>query len=160
LSAPLLRATGVEAGEIARLVEIERASYSHPWSEQSLSAAATGATGSRLLALREGRDGAIAAYLVFELVAGELHVHNLAVRPDRRRQGYASRLLALVLDLAARRGAEQALLEVRAGNAAARALYERFGFELLGVRSGYYMAPVEDAFVLCKRPLARRFPDS
>jgi ribosomal protein S18 acetylase RimI-like enzyme len=61
----------------------------------------------------------------------------------------------MALRRAARAGARVALLEVRAGNVAARALYESLGFRACGVRREYYTAPVEDA-VLMRREEPRR----
>jgi ribosomal-protein-alanine N-acetyltransferase len=81
-----------------------------------------------------------------------MHVMNLAVDPARRRQGLARRLLAFAMARAARAGARRALLELRAGNREALALYQSLGFSSLGVRRAYYREPAEDALVLA-RPL-------
>jgi ribosomal-protein-alanine N-acetyltransferase len=90
----------------------------------------------------------ILAYCSTWLIFDELHINTLAVHPDWRRRGLASRLLAHVLRDAMRHGAEKATLEVRRSNDAARQLYQRFGFELGGVRPAYYRNPVEDALIL------------
>jgi len=60
-------------------------------------------------------------------------------------------MLARVLDEAATLGAPHATLEVRRSNEAARRLYERAGFRLAGVRSGYYNNPIEDALILVRK---------
>ena len=78
---------------------------------------------------------------------------NLAIVPESRRRGLGSFLLRLAMDLAARRGAREAFLEVREGNLAARALYRSAGFTEAGRRSGYYTRPSEDALLL-RRPLS------
>ena len=96
----------------------------------------------------------IRAYCAFQVVADEAHVHNLAVVPEARRRGLARRLLALTLEIAAGKGARAAHLEVRAGNAAARALYRVMGFREVGTRRSYYSAPVEDAVLLSRADLA------
>jgi ribosomal-protein-alanine N-acetyltransferase len=54
---------------------------------------------------------------------------------------------------AARKGASRALLEVRAGNREAVALYESLGFRRLGLRREYYREPLEDALVLVRERL-------
>jgi [ribosomal protein S18]-alanine N-acetyltransferase len=90
----------------------------------------------------------ILAYCAVWLIFDELHINTLAVHPEWRRQGFAARLLTFVLAEAARRGATKSTLEVRRSNEAARLLYERFGFELRGVRSHYYRNPDEDALIL------------
>ena len=93
-------------------------------------------------------EGAVAGFIVSRLVAGELHVNNVAVRPEFRRQGLAAGLLAAVLDEGRRGGAQIAFLEVRAGNAAAQGLYRRCGFQVTGRRRGYYRQPAEDALLM------------
>jgi ribosomal-protein-alanine N-acetyltransferase len=97
----------------------------------------------------------IVAYCIAQVVVDELHVHNLLVAPRARGRGLGKRLLALVLDIAARRGARLALLEVRQGNWAALHLYRSLGFTPVGLRRDYYEHPREDALVLRKPDLGR-----
>jgi len=92
----------------------------------------------------------LVAYLTGWLVYEEFHIANLAVDPDRRRIGIAQSLLEFALDWATQRRAHVSLLEVRASNEAAIALYRRNGFIPLMTRSGYYSNPVEDAMILRK----------
>jgi ribosomal-protein-alanine N-acetyltransferase len=94
------------------------------------------------------RAGAGVGFCSFWRVLDELHINNLAVAPERRRQGVGAALLTRVLQEGARLGATRATLEVRQSNVHARRLYERFGFAVAGVRRGYYTQPVEDALVL------------
>lgn len=94
------------------------------------------------------RDGQLAGFLCSWLVAGELQIQNLATAPACRRQGVAASLLKLVLKRSRAAGMEAAWLEVRAGNVAAIALYERFGFRAVARRAGYY-PDGEDAVVMC-----------
>jgi len=75
------------------------------------------------------------------------------VGPEFQGRGLGRRLLALVLALGARRGAERALLEVRQSNWAAQRLYRSLGFHGVAVRRGYYTHPSEDALILEKRDL-------
>lgn len=94
-----------------------------------------------------GQEG-IAGFIISRLVAGELHVNNVAVRAAFRRQSIAAQLLAAVIDWSRRHDARMALLEVRAGNTAAQALYSRCGFQVVGRRPRYYSQPVEDALLM------------
>jgi ribosomal-protein-alanine N-acetyltransferase len=97
--------------------------------------------------------GAIVAFCAVWILFDELHINTLAVHPDLRRQGLASLLLTHVLEDAVRHGAEKATLEVRRSNEGALRLYERFGFEVGGVRKAYYRQPVEDALILWRTGL-------
>jgi ribosomal-protein-alanine N-acetyltransferase len=90
----------------------------------------------------------IAGFIISRLVAGELHINNVAVRPEARRRGIAVRLLTAVLSQGRSQGARLAFLEVRAGNDAAQGLYRRCGFQVAGRRKAYYAQPVEDALLM------------
>ena len=114
----------------------------------------------------EAPRGAIVAFCAVWIIFDELHINTLAVHPRWRRQGVASLLLTHVLDDAVRQGAGKATLEVRRSNEGALKLYERFGFEVGGVRKEYYRQPVEDALILWRTGLgspsegAQRNPNS
>lgn len=90
-----------------------------------------------------GLDGAscgtVIGFAGAMFVEPDVHVMNIAVDPGHQRAGLGATLLGRLLDDARGRGMRHATLEVRADNAPARALYERFGFEVSGVRAGYYV---------------------
>jgi ribosomal-protein-alanine N-acetyltransferase len=90
----------------------------------------------------------VAGFCAFWLVFDEIHINNLALRPQYRGQGYGTALMHHVLTEAERLGARRATLEVRSGNAGALRLYERLGFYVAGTRRNYYSNPVEDALIL------------
>jgi ribosomal-protein-alanine N-acetyltransferase len=90
----------------------------------------------------------VAGFIVARLVADELHVNNVAVRPEFRRSGIGLRLLKMTLATAKKAGAMVAQLEVRAGNEAAQALYALCGFQSAGCRKNYYRDPTEDALLM------------
>ena len=147
----------IEAGapdDLQAVLELERASQSHPWTAAGFGAALAGRDGERALLLCGYRrlgllvERRVLGYCVLRRVAGELEIHNVAVAPEARRRGLARLLLGVVLARAARAGSERALLEVRAGNAPAQALYEGLGFREVGRRPGYYSQPADDALVL------------
>lgn len=93
----------------------------------------------------------LSGYIAARLNADELHVNNLGVWPESRRRGVGGALLRAALEHAARCGANEAVLEVRAGNLPAQAMYERFGFAVVGRRKNYYKEPVEDAKIMTSR---------
>ncbi len=97
----------------------------------------------------------VAGFCGFWRIAAEMHINNLAIRPDLRGRGLGRFLLQASLAAAAELGASSATLEVRRSNAAARALYTRAGFYEAGVRRNYYTKPVEDALVLTLDSLSR-----
>lgn len=83
----------------------------------------------------------------------EMHLLNLTVAPDRQGQGLGRALLDRLVSLCRARGALALWLEVRVSNDRARGLYERYGFEPIRVRKGYYPQPPgvagrEDAAVM------------
>ncbi len=83
----------------------------------------------------------------------ETHVTNLGVDPQRRREGIARHLVQRLLDETRTLGLDDVTLEVREGNAAARALYRSFGFVDDGVRPRYYAESNEDAVIMWRRGL-------
>lgn len=94
------------------------------------------------------RAEGILGFIAARFAADEVHINNVAVREDFRRRGMGGALMDRVLKEGARRGARKAILEVRAGNTAAQALYGRYGFRTVGIRRGYYTEPSEDALVM------------
>ena len=76
---------------------------------------------------------------------------DIAVDSEFRRNGAAKALLEYASRYCKERGVKEQLLEVRLSNTAARAFYERAGFEEIARRRNYYSAPVEDAAVLRRK---------
>ena len=96
----------------------------------------------------DGASAALAGFLVARRVSDELEILNFAVESDSRRCGIGAALLRAALNWAQTFQAAQAILEVRASNAAALRFYTRHKFEVVGRRPRYYTAPVEDALLL------------
>ncbi|MCI0661521.1 MAG: GNAT family N-acetyltransferase [Acidobacteria bacterium] len=82
------------------------------------------------------------------LVMDELQIDNLAVAPQWRRRNIASRLILSAFERAAKLGAVNAFLEVRAANRTAIIFYRRQGFSILGTRVAYYQNPPDDALMM------------
>jgi [ribosomal protein S18]-alanine N-acetyltransferase len=90
-------------------------------------------------------------FIVGRLAADEAEILTLGVAGDWQRAGIGSLLVETFCRAAKVKGACQLHLEVAAGNAAALALYDRFGFRETGRRAGYYAragVPAEDANTL------------
>jgi ribosomal-protein-alanine N-acetyltransferase len=135
------------AGDVGRVVAIEGVSAPTPWSASTF-ANELGIPFSRALVAEVEGQGVV-AFAVWWRVAAELHLLNLAVAPENRRQGIARALLEEVLAEGRREAAEQMTLEVAAENAPALALYEAFGFAAVGRRRDYY-GPGNDAVLLTR----------
>lgn len=89
-------------------------------------------------------------------LAGRIaHVATLAVHPDFRREGIGACLLANTLRKSIEHGMNEAILEVREKNYSAQEMYLKFGFEIIGIRDGYYRDTGEDAVVMALKPLSR-----
>ena len=93
-------------------------------------------------------DGRVVGYggLMFSLE--DAHITTLGVDPAWQRRKVGQRLLVVLANEAVRRGSENLTLEVRVSNAAAQALYRRFGLAPAGIRKGYYVESGEDAIVM------------
>jgi [ribosomal protein S18]-alanine N-acetyltransferase len=133
--------------EIDAILAIEQASFTNPWTREMYVAELKN-QGVSFFYLARDKGRQIVGFCSFWRVLDELHINNLAVVPEYRRQGVATALLRRVLEEAARFDIRRTMLEVRRSNTAARQLYERFGFVVAGTRSNYYTNPIEDALVL------------
>lgn len=95
----------------------------------------------------------IVGLCVIWLILDEAHIATLATHPDYRRLGIARQLLVKALRESIARGCTSATLEVRAHNLAAQALYQAFGFAVVGSRPKYYQDNLEDALIMTVSPL-------
>lgn len=131
-------------GDLDRIMATERECYSHPWSrEMFLEETRNPFSSLDLLWLGEEMAG----YLCSWMIAGELHILNVATAPRFRRRGVAATLLRHAIDGAYQHGLARAFLEVRVCNEGAIALYLAFGFRIVYRRCAYY-PDGEDAFVM------------
>lgn len=135
--------------DIDQVLAIEQASFSMPWSRNLfLSEFRSPLVSTLLVALAGGPARFVIGYIVFWLVADEMHILNLAVVPELRRVGIARELVLAGLKRAFQKGAKRAFLEVRASNTAAQKLYSNLGFAGISIRRDYYDMPVEDAVIM------------
>lgn len=148
------RATPEDAEALAALAA---ECFSRPWSAAQIGDEIVRPPPSGVLLACTAAGGVAepAAFCACRLVLDELHVLDLAVRPSWRRRGLARFLLELALRRASAAGARLALLEVRASNQPALALYTGLGFRSVGRRPSYYRDPVEDALLLERVGLQR-----
>lgn len=134
-------------GHISAIAELEKSCFSDPWSEAAILPELQNPLSFWLVA---EQNGAVLGYVGSQCVPPEADMMNLAVAPQARRQGIAEALVRALEAELERRGIQTLLLEVRVSNLAARTLYEKLGFESVGVRKNYYFHPKEDACILRK----------
>ncbi len=140
------RLVRMQEADLAGVMTIESAIYSHPWTRGNFSDSLRAAY--QCWTWRLGDE--LVGYFILLVAAGEGHLLNLSVAAVRQRTGHGSALLKEAMRLARGRGAQHIFLEVRPSNLAAKALYGRFGFSEVAVRPNYYPAHAgrEDALVL------------
>jgi ribosomal-protein-alanine N-acetyltransferase len=140
----------MKKGDIDQVLAIEQTSFSMPWSGNLfLSEFRSPLVSTLMVSLSStAPKRTVTGYIVFWLVADEMHILNLAVAPDSRRRGIARRLVLAGIKHAHAKGARRAFLEVRASNIAAQKLYSSLGFMGTFLRRDYYDSPVEDAVVM------------
>ena len=144
---PSLALDRMRPEDLDEVLAIERASFTMPWSRGAFLYELQQNRVARCWVARVGA-GEVIGYLCLWEVADELHITNVAVRPETRRQGVARALLRSVMEDGRRRGFKMVVLEVRPSNGHALSLYESFGFRVVGRRHGYYYDTGEDALVM------------
>ena len=137
----------MDRSHIEQIAALERECFSTPWSEAMLTEVLFDSQASFIVA--ESEDGGVLGYAGLQVVLDEGYIDNIAVEPNARRHGVADELL----DVFCRFGEANLAfltLEVRASNAAARALYQQCGYAETGCRKQYYAHPREDAIIMTK----------
>lgn len=143
----LWRLEPMQPMHLPEVLAIEMASYDFPWTQGIFEDCLR--VGYSAWVVRD-RVGAVLAYAMLSMAAGEAHILNVCVASAYRRQGIAQFLLRHLIMVARAASTTLMLLEVRKSNERAQHLYAGFGFTALGERRGYYPAHDgrEDALVL------------
>ncbi len=134
---------------IDSIVEIERAVFPTPWSENSFYQEIQSVYSQSFVAVMQRADSEkVVGYLSACCVYEECTINRIACHYHYRNKGIGSMLLEHLIRHAHIHGAKIFPLEVRESNRAAVALYEKFGFVRVGARKRYYTGPPEDALVM------------
>lgn len=133
--------------DVEAATAIEQALFPDAWSTETFWSELAGVPETRHYVVAE-RDGEVVGYAGLFATRHEADVQTVAVRADQQGAGLGAALLQALLDEARHRGCGEVLLEVRADNLPAQRLYQRFGFERIAVRRGYYRPGPVDALVL------------
>lgn len=140
----------MEEEDLQAVMEIENLSYPNPWREMTFRGELYNQPVSFPFVMVHKFQKKIIGYVIFWCIKDRAQINNIAVHPEFRRMGVAETVMRQVLDQIKKTGAGLVTLEVRPSNAAARALYYKLDFEVLGIRENYYHNPPEDALVMGK----------
>lgn len=132
--------------DLEAILEIERASFSTPWSLEAFKAELKDNEYARYLCLE--LNGQVIGYMGLWFILDEGHITNIAITPNYRGQLWGEFLMRSVMDKMVEQGMERMTLEVRVSNSKAQSLYKRLGFATAGVRKGYYADNGEDAMIM------------
>lgn len=143
--------------DIVRILEIEQESISPPWTHGALLSEIyrddsffAVAVGERKAGLRNPEPGIedILGFVILRRAADEGELFQIAVDKAERARGIANILMTAALEYADNNALNSVYLEVRKGNGAAIALYQKHGFTSVRQRKDYYSSPVEDAVIM------------
>ena len=135
----------MQVSDLPSVMVIERASFTSPWSEDSiLSDLYSSQSMTRVALINED----IAGYFIARQVIDEGQLLDIAVKAECRQQGIAALLMKDLISGLRMKGVVKLFLEVRAGNGAAIRLYGKSGFTTISTRKNYYKNPVEDAYIM------------
>jgi ribosomal-protein-alanine N-acetyltransferase len=144
---------------IDAVMAIEAAVYPFPWTRGNFIDSL--ASGYIAELLHADADRRLLGYFVAMVGADEMHLLNITVAPPLQRQGHGRLMVQRLVAHCRGVGARRLWLEVRVGNAGARAAYHRLGFAEMGVRPGYYPAAhgMRESAVVMSLPIGPRTGD-
>ena len=135
------------AEDVGYVAQLEKVCFSNaPWQEETFSLGMSLPISHYFVYEEEGE---IAGYFCGTILFEDAEVQNVATAPKFRQKGIGQALMEFFENTAKEKGAENCFLEVRVGNSPARSLYEKRGYEQIGIRKKYY-PDGEDALVMKK----------
>ncbi|HHY61492.1 MAG: ribosomal protein S18-alanine N-acetyltransferase [Bacillota bacterium] len=141
--------------DLDRVLDIERLSFSLPWSRHAFVDELLMNDQAVYMVVRDS-DGVAMGYGGMWLILDEAHITNVAVHPEYRRRGVGRAIMVALMETAVLRGARRMTLETRLSNVPAQELYRSLGFVAAGVRPRYYLDDHEDALVMWLEDLPGR----
>ena len=135
--------------DIPSVLAIEQALYPDPWSEKTFLSCLTENTDFFIVEETDGELKTVCGFAVLDRTLGiEAELHNIAVSSTHQGKGLSKMLMDAVVESTIAHGADKIMLEVRASNAPAIALYSKYDFEKVGLRPAYYRHPTETAILM------------
>jgi len=143
-----IRFRNMTLSDLERVAEMEKCIFPAPWSKESIRYFLERDRYAEAMVCEI--DNNVIGYAFYWLVAGEIHIANIAVDAPYRGKKIGKRLMHCMLQKGKNAGAKYAVLEVRQSNKIAIRMYDTFGFSKTAVRSRYYSDNQEDAVVMAK----------
>ena len=134
--------------DLDQVMIIERENFSVPWTEEGFF---TYLLRMDALFLVAEEADQVLGYCGVIMAADEGDITNVSVKKDCQGRGIGSALVTELIQRTGQAGINTLFLEVRAGNRTARSLYEKMGFEHMGIRKDYYTNPTEDAVTMSRK---------
>lgn len=141
----MITVRAMQAKDTEAVAKLEEMIFSQPWSRQGFLDALN--LGNTIFLVAEERER-ILGYIGMYFSIDEGEITNVAVNPRQRCRGIGELLIREIKKEAERRSIARIVLEVRVSNHSAIRLYERNGFQNLGVRKDFYRFPTEDAYIM------------
>ena len=130
------------------ILNLEKMCFLDPWTEGQLLSEIESEYGCIFV---KYDDGVPTGYSIWHMAGDQAELYRIGTNPDQRGNGYAHALMESGIIWAKMQDAESIFLEVRAGNNPAISLYEKHGFENIGIRKKYYTNPTEDAVIMVRK---------
>ncbi len=125
--------------DLDEVMRIEEVSFPRPWTRNHFEGELKNPMAFMFVGkVPQGETYVLVSYMVFWRVHDEVHVLDIAVHPDYRRQGIGRAMMNFAMANMKEMGASSVYLEVRKSNVAAQELYKDLGFNVIGERKGYY----------------------
>ena len=137
----------MQAQDVEGVYALECECFSKPWSKKSIENELYNPLSDFFVA-REGQD--VVGYIGTQTVLDECSITNIAVTKSFRKKGIGTKLLEIAIDCAMAKDSSFITLEVRKSNEEAISIYDKFGFDVKGIRKNFYENPCEDAYIMTK----------
>lgn len=136
----------LNGNDVEKLLEIERASFTLPWTKQAFENEFYQNQYALYIGLED--QGTLIGYCGVWLILDEAHITNIAILPQYRGMKLGEMIMNKMMEIASSRGAIVMTLEVRVSNRVAQSLYRKLGFQDGAIRKNYYSDNQEDALVM------------
>jgi len=141
----------MKEADLPFVLEIENVSFPNPWHEMTFRGEIYNQPISSPFVIVFKPQKKVVGYLVFWQIKAQMQINNIAIHPDFRRMGIAEAVMQKVLSDIRMGEIKFVTLEVRPSNIAARSLYNKLGFDVVGIKENYYHNPPEPALVMGKK---------